>query len=480
MRGPILLAIGCLVSLAFIQGSRTSSGEGSYTPVEGFQPRTENPALEHRPKYLGPESVSAQDVNGLVETLSHNLSPDTDHGRRAILQSFWALQTIDGGRVAVPMLMCVFKEHGPLSGTVAGDLLEEIGPNAEGAVPGLVELLKSAREIPTAAKRVQRLPPSPSYIICDLLAAIGPKARAAAPVLLELLNDRDAKVRTAVAHALIQIRFETPINNKVIQSLLHDSNEKVRAEAVRKVFTGHWVNTSLAAMRHEIEGLLDDTSADVRVEAARALSKVEDSTDRVTRTLGDLIITQGEGNGRSRTSDALEMLAQLGPKARRATPRIREFLARHQGNSHRDYAVLALVAIEGTSDEATRDIIDMLKRQPVLVLLRGVTSPLLATKSPLRDASIQAVARLMDEKNGILEPSDVLELIGEIGGDAGPLVPLLSKMLHEESSFRRQMAARALGRIGPPARDALDALHGLATKDIYVRLQVHDAILRIQ
>ena len=57
-------------------------------------------------------------------------------------------------------------------------------------------------------------------------------------------------------------------------------------------------------------------------------------------------------------------------------------------------------------------------------------------------------------------------LLGRLGGDAGPAVPALAAALSRSTDVSvRQRAAWALGKIGPPATGALDALKQAADGD---------------
>ena len=141
----ILKTMICLSPLALGWGFHTARGnEGAENPQQ------RNPKQLDIQKSKSPsdpesrEPVTTRDVERIVETLSLNLMPCTDDGFRDLMQSWWAIQTIEGGRDAVPMLVQTIKGAHYFAGGVEWDVLKLIGPNAEQAVPDLVDLLKSA------------------------------------------------------------------------------------------------------------------------------------------------------------------------------------------------------------------------------------------------------------------------------------------------------------------------------------------------
>ena len=126
---------------------------------------------------------------------------------------------------------------------------------------------------------------------------------------------------------------------------------------------------------------------------------------------------------------AAEQLSRLGPDARPA-------------------AVLLARASADGSEEV---------REWVTAALEELGPP------PASDA--HALAALVDNEN-----ADVAywaaTLLGRLGAEAAPAVPALASALSASVAMSvRQRAAWALGKIGPPARDALDALRQAAASD---------------
>jgi HEAT repeat protein len=93
---------------------------------------------------------------------------------------------------SVPVLVPLLLEGGDLTGRVANLLGYNVGPEAKGAVPQLIQYLDDERE-------------EVRYGTVWVLGMIGPDARAAAPSLRKLLEDPSQSVRDHAVAALQKI-----------------------------------------------------------------------------------------------------------------------------------------------------------------------------------------------------------------------------------------------------------------------------------
>jgi len=71
--------------------------------------------------------------------------------------------------------------------------------------------------------------------------------------------------------------------------------------------------------------------------------------------------------------------------------------------------------------------------------------------------------------------------LGKLGESAAPAVPSLIQLLDDRTEVVRREAISSLGKIGPPARDALEKLRQIAEhdKDAAVRRLAQSAIRKI-
>jgi HEAT repeat protein len=343
-------------------------------------------------------------------------------------------------------------------------------------MPELIGLLRADRKDPASRGRKAAHPAS----VCGILRAIGPGARSSVPALTDYLGDPNADVRMAAAAALVEIGADSPNLERALASLLDDKNPAVRVEAVRSTFSYERMHSGPPDLLQKLTSTLDDKDTDVRVEVARLLWKIRKDASLSVATL--IQVLNGPDRKAGVCGDAALTLAEIGPMAREAIPVILNRL----GRNPEDWEVLklqiALFKIQGPSKDLEKSLSDLLTKKPLLAIRGDVAAALLGLKSrPVEEATIRAYAHFTDKANGILDPEFAFEEIFELGVVATPLVPLLREALEDKDPFHRQMAARALGAIGPPAKAAQVALARLARcdDDLHVRLQASHALRAI-
>ena len=215
-------------------------------------------------------------------------------------------------KAAVPEITAALTD-GRINVFIASGALQGFGHDAEAAVPGLVERLKSEVARHQTDKRQGKppvrysVPMSPIASVINVLGSIGPAAKEAMPLLLDLADDEDPVVRSAVVWAFPAI---SPDAAKAIEAVLYgtqDQDVTVQLAALRGLSAIG--NRGLAAVPALTKKLLDkneqvrrfaalalgavgskeavpalrralrDRSSDVRIEAANALLKF-DSANR--------------------------------------------------------------------------------------------------------------------------------------------------------------------------------------------------------
>ncbi len=405
----------------------------------------------------------------LLEEFSSNLAPCC--GTQRLTQSFWALQTINGGRPAVPALIRWLKAGGPTP--LAVYYIEEVGPQAEDAIPDLVELLTAVSKHPE--ERTKQFG-GPRWI-CDILGSIGPRAKCAVPLLTLYVNEeRDERVRLAATVAVIRIDGVSSATDGALLLLSASRDPRVRCRVAGNIGR---LGVQPPALKRTLTTLLSDEEPKVRIAASRRLWELFRDSEPSVSTLTK-ILEQPPGLNSDHT-DALKLLGTIGAEARAAIPAIHQFTVRGQDGFARDVAFVALLRIQGPSSELERRLAASLEARPINVLDRFTASTLLELKGPLRDQAIQAIGQIADGKSEIVLPEFMFETIDGLRQQAAPLVATLIRILGDKDPFQRQMAARALGQIGPPAYSAALPLRELAEQeDLHVRLQALDSIAKIQ
>jgi HEAT repeat protein len=163
------------------------------------------------------------------------------------------------------------------------------------------------------------------------LGMFGPQARATLPILETRLGDANVVIKTAAAVAIWQIAPPAP---QAIQALLEELHERTKpgwaihgcsvvVEALERI------GPAASSAAPSLEKLLDDPDPWSRVHAARALWKMRRDPALVVPVLTEDLLCQPVGIATGLL--AAECLAEIGPAAAAAQPRIQELLA-HEGS----------------------------------------------------------------------------------------------------------------------------------------------------
>lgn len=207
---------------------------------------------------------------------------------------------------------------------------------------------------------------------------------------------------------------------------------------------------------------------------------------------------------------ACEVLASIGPAAKRAAPALVRWSDLEKGEVNACQGVVALARIGASDEETVKALAARLASAPwnvKRVLLRALgdlraTGAKAAIEKALADddARVQHVAKValaqlagdpasaLPEIEKALAPDRDATLrrfaVGDLRRAGGArAVALLAKLLDDKDSWVRESAAEALGELGPAAKEALPALekaHADARPDTSFRNTVGDAIDRIR
>jgi HEAT repeat protein len=405
-----------------------------------------------------------------------------------------ALVTI--GPAALPALIqCLEGDNKDARGW-AMFILAGFGPAAKDAVPALAKLVNLHDE-------------DQARIAIGTLGRIGPGASAAIPALsaaYESLKPDDEDGKLELLDALPKIG--SPPSPRIIKDL-NDPDPDRRASAVL-ILSQFGAKARSAA--GPLEALLDDPSPIVRVRAAVALFSVDPAHPRVLPALSSAL----DSSDVDILDEAVPAIAKLGPKGAIVAPKLKKIVARmdltsgtQTGNifATKAGATETLVAVAPGSGEGVAALIALLKDGEDFagpaVLVLGRLGPRASAAIPAlvavagdpkradRFKFIQALARIDAGHEAILpalielasvEPApastqatksrivedkrDAIMTISRMGARALPAVQCLMRVLTAKSdekhdsweSGEKLAAVRALGRIGPAARDAVPFL----------------------
>jgi len=381
-------------------------------------------------------------------------------------------------RDAVPALARMLTHRVVLQDLMAADALGKIGPAAAQASPALNAAYDSLRpeerddgDTILEALRAIGAAPSPGLIrqlddpdperrvkVAILLGEFGPAARAAVGPLQAALGDLSRQFRVQAAAALVRI---DPSNARALPILLLalDSNEQElvfpalaaiaelgtrgapAAPKLRKIVRANGVAYTSSDGTH-FEGTIHGIKAD----AAKALVLVSPGSGEGIAALLTLLRQEDGAQG-----VAISALEELGPKAAAAVPALAA-IATDPSSNYCFYATKALASINP-------------QHPAILPAFIGLLSA----------RSLRSVDRHAE--------NEVITSLGLMGSKARPAVPALVKFLNDSSEEERQFAgpaekaAEAVGRIGPPAQDALLALIDAMKTEHYVRMAAAQSLV---
>jgi len=360
-------------------------------------------------------AACARHDDGVVPALVRGLSHPTWRVRSG---SAWALELIGPkARAAVPALTGALGDPRAAVRGAAADALGAIGPAASAAVPALADVV-----------RRHELPPFVPQSCAEALGKIGPAAAKAAPTLRQALAFYDglrADVCLSIVGALWRITREPAEPLAWLVKLLghrHTSHEEFGLAVELLVAMGEPARQALPtleeATRHRSERR--------RVAAAHAIWRLTGEAQVALPVL----VAGLNSSEREVVSHAARAVGSMGDAARGAVP--------------------TLARLVESRDPGTR-----------ACLARAALGPLGMVAA---DAA-PALERLLEGRIGP-DYVTLAETLWRITRDGDRAVPPLIRALRArgtgewdwQSAEVRQAAAQALGRVGPPAKQAISHL----------------------
>jgi HEAT repeat protein len=233
-----------------------------------------------------------------------------------------------------------------------------------------------------------------------------------------------------------------------------------------------------------IKEMLQGGGAHERVEAIKAAGRMGAGLQKVVDVL---VLGLADSNPDVRKA-AAEELTNLGPAASSAAPEIAKLLEDKE-ESVRLQAVEAIGGMAPLSKEALPGLLTLAKEDTPAVRKRALWTlgrfgpyarpaiPLLVATAQSKDedlavpaiaalgnigpdaaSAVPALLMVLQQDNTLLQHT-VIYSLGSIGTADEKVVPTLSRLLDDGNAFPiREVAARSLGRIGPPAAATVPAL----------------------
>jgi HEAT repeat protein len=136
-----------------------------------------------------------------------------------------------------------------------------LGPAGKGAVPALIELLKTNN-------------PDIRFTARDCLGNIGPEAKAAVPFLIQLMNETNRIVRWDATINLGRIHVEPEVVVPILMKTLNPTNDILSATIMDLGEFGESAKPAVPALLR----YLNDTNGYIRYETSNALKQIDPKT----------------------------------------------------------------------------------------------------------------------------------------------------------------------------------------------------------
>lgn len=362
-------------------------------------------------------------------------------------------------------------------------------PNAEAAVPALIEALAdqdervrygAATSLGAIGLKADQAIPALSHAVSDAsivvathaVEALGHLGKESVPRLVLALADERQHVRRCAAEALARIGSDAQDAAVALGAAANDSDRSVQLKAIETL--GKIGPRGVEALSK----LLSNDNESVRWHSAFILSQAGAEAKFEKEVVDAIVAFDGEGSfHRCRTvqnigdSGVKRLIAdfasldekgrlrvvacvdQMGPQASEAEPLLVHVLQdSQQPDFLRLYCAKALGQISRQPDDTARLLIALLDDQKSRIrdgCMRG-----LEALGPAALPAIPKLVAIMQSDPDISNRNGAASAIGAVGPAAKEAVPALRSALKDKDRWVREKASSALGKIGPSAKDA--------------------------
>jgi HEAT repeat protein len=435
-----------------------------------------------------------------VPAMAELLKDADENVRRQVVQAVRAIRP--GAEVTVPLCVKLMEDPDP---AVRVRMLTAIAEAGKKAVPGLIEGLKNekaaywaclvlrdigadaAEAVPALTEKLKDPRPEIRREAVLTLGAIGPAAAAAIPQIAALLTDQH--VRTAATFTLGElgqipadadaaVRAAAKGDDRLLATVslwalarVHPEDKDLRREATEQLITR-----------------LKEKEPFVRVAAARALAALPPAPE-ITGPIWERVLADADETTVHHALDALAsigapavprltaalkhehlraeiiyVLGHIGPAAAPATAALAKLIDDKNARVAHE-AVLALGAIGPGAKEAVPALIRALEQPEdkesnfcAIACCLGKIGPDAAAAQPVLLERVKST----DTQLALMSAWALAQICPASADAAAKTVPVLTAGLALDLAEDRELAAEALGRLGPLAKDAAAALQKAA------------------
>jgi HEAT repeat protein len=444
-----------------------------------------------KPDARGPllASGAAPPSGNLADVVAKLTSPDATTRAKAA-------ETLgemgEKARDAIPSLLKLLNDTDDFVKRTVASSLTKIGLPAKSDIPLLAKsLMDPSTDVRRyAAATLEKMGTDTRSVLNEMSAALGDTdagvkqalARAfgkfgregkekAQRQLEEMLNDSDRDTRVAAAEGLARI-YSATNDLESLKKLLKHQDTEIQAMAVKGLPA---LGKGAKVFLNELLELAKNDTGEVRRAALQVLAALDPADARVGLNLINDVLKSGDTATKAAAMTALGNLGKEAPTA--AINTVKDAL---QEEGLQTAALECLIKLAPNNKAALTPLVELVKED-------GESAEAAAKAiGELGSAALPVVndlIRQMDTSGNVVTPADrervdkFAKLVAKIGRAA---VPALRKGLQRQGTIRWG-CAKALGEIGPPAKDALRDLQIVAATEInrFIRDDVEDAISRI-
>jgi HEAT repeat protein len=293
-------------------------------------------------------------------------------------------------------------------------------------------------------------------VLCEALKRKNPEARTLAaealakgeltPEVLSLfvgaLSDPEARVRQHAAVACGKAGPEAGAAVAALAAALGDTNKQVRRSAAESLGN---IGPAAKPAVSELAKASSDADKEFRRQAVTALGKI----GRADGSFEALLASLGDSDDDVRSS-AIASLRAFGPLDKAEVPALGPALR----SSWREVRAFAVTALAKAGAEAVPLLLEALADKELAIRKSAVDA-----LGELRAAkAVPALTEAFPKETDSQLRQSIARAFGKMGPEAKDAVPALSKVLTEKDSALRREAALALGAIGPDAKAAATKL----------------------
>ena len=401
----------------------------------------------HAAHALGQLGKAARPVAKHVAAL---VGDDNAHVRRAAIR---ALRKIDPDEaITLPIIIKILEDG---DDEVRTDILLAIAEEGKAAVPRLTTALAD---------------PEGAYWACLVLQEMGPEAAGAVPALIKLIQSDDRP--EVVREAMITLGQIGPAAAPAVPVLIEELKSPRPGVLVAAIFAlGNIGAPAAQPAQDAIAKLADSDDMFIKMESNWALAKIDRANPDVLLHTTQILVDCLRSDDPQIRIAAARGLADLKPGPKLVLPELKKVMV----GASPEVISNVVDAIASLGSEAVPPLIEALRQKEV----RPKVAIILGRIGPEAKAAVPALVEALNDENTVTR-QEVLFALASIGPEAKAAVPAIVGALQDPDMDVRYGACFALGKIGPAALEAKPELQKkLDSADQFLALSAAWALAQI-